>query len=81
MNQVLMLQIPEELYQPLVEIAQRRGQSPEEFTIQWLAASIQQFVDDPLEQFIGAVNSGIPDWSEHHDQYLGQTIINSNEAT
>lgn len=76
MSQVLTLQIPQELYQPLVEIARRRGQSPEEFAVQWLAASIQHFVDDPIEPFIGAIQSNIPDWTEHHDQYLGESLLN-----
>lgn len=72
MSQVLTLQIPEEIYQPLVEIAQRRGQSPEEFTIQWLMVSVQHFADDPLEPLIGSVQSQIPDWTEQHDRYLGE---------
>lgn len=79
MNQVLTLQIPEDLYQPLVEIAQRRGQSPEEFTLQWLKASIQHFTDDPLEALIGSVQSNIPDWTEHHDRYLGENLLETEE--
>lgn len=79
MSQILTLQVPEELYQPLAAIAQRRGISPEEFTLQWLAASIQHFVDDPLEPFIGSVHSHQPDWTEQHDQYLGEGLLNNSE--
>ena len=75
MSQVLNLEIPEEIYQPLVEIAQRRGQSPEEFTLQWLMVSIQHFTDDPLEPLIGSVQSNIPDWTENHDHYLGENFL------
>ena len=46
MSKVLTLQLPEELYNPLLEIAQRWGQSPEEVTLQWLKSSIQQFTED-----------------------------------
>lgn len=74
MSRVLTLQIPQDLYQPLVEIARRRGQSPKEFAVQWLAASIQHFIDDPIEPFIGAIQSNILDWIEHHDQYLGDLL-------
>jgi hypothetical protein len=34
MSQTLTLQIPDSLYQPLLELAQRQGVSSEEFTIQ-----------------------------------------------
>jgi len=74
-SQILTLQIPEELYQSLIEIAQRRGQSPEEFTLQWLRVSIQHFTDDPLELLIGSVQSDIPDWTEHHDLYFGESHL------
>ncbi|MBC6418022.1 MAG: hypothetical protein GDA44_04125 [Prochloron sp. SP5CPC1] len=75
MSQVLTLQIPEEVYQPLVEIAQQRGQSPEEFAIQELIFSIQHFADDPLKPFIGSIQSNIPDWTENHDRYLGEKLL------
>lgn len=75
MSQVLTLQIPEDLYQFLVEIAQRRGQSPEEFTLQWLTVSIQHFTDDPVEALIGSVQSNIPNWTENHDRYLGEHLL------
>jgi hypothetical protein len=29
---------------------------------------------DPVEQFIGAFQSDLSDWSSDHDRYLGQTI-------
>lgn len=81
MSQTLTIQIPDALYQPLLEIAQRQGVSPEEFTVQWLATSIQHFVNDPLEPFIGSVQSNRPDWTERHDQYLGENLVNDHETT
>lgn len=80
MSQTLTLQIPDTLYQPLLEIAQRQGVSPEELTIQWLTASIEHFVNDPLESFIGSVQSHIPDWTERHDQYLGENLLNNQRT-
>jgi hypothetical protein len=79
MSQSLTLQIPEEIYRPLVEIAQRRGQSPEEFMTQWLMISIPYFTEDPLEPLIGSVQSNIPDWTEHHDRYLGENLLQTEE--
>ena len=75
MSQILTLQIPEEVYQPLLEIAKRNGKTPEEFTTQWLASSIQHFADDPVESFIGSVNSEIADWTENSDRYLAQNLL------
>ena len=63
MSKILTLKIPEKVYQPLLEIAQQRGQSPEEF-------AIQHFADDPVEPFIGSVKSNISNWTEKHDRYL-----------
>lgn len=67
MTQVLNLEIPEKVYQLLLEIAKGCGQCPEEFGLQWLMVSIQHFIDDPLEPLIGSVQSNIPDWTEHND--------------
>ena len=75
MTQVLNLEIPQEIYPTLVEIARGRGQSPEEFALQWLMVSIQHFKDDPLEPFIGSVQSNIPDWTENSDRYLGENLL------
>jgi len=34
---------------------------------------------DPLEKFIGAFNSNIPDWADEHDKYLGQSFLDKHE--
>jgi hypothetical protein len=80
MSQTLMLQIPEELYLPLQTLAQQSGKTPEEFTLFWLAAAIHQFENDPVEAFIGSVDSGVPDWTQESDRYLGDELINTHEA-
>jgi hypothetical protein len=64
MTQTLTIQIPENLYVPLQTLAQQVGKTPEEFTLLWLTAAIQQFENDPVEAFIGSVDSGIPDWTK-----------------
>jgi hypothetical protein len=63
-TQTLIIQIPENLYIPLQTLAQQAGKTPEEFTLLWLTAAIQQFENDPVEAFIGSVNSGILDWTK-----------------
>jgi hypothetical protein len=64
MTQTLTIQIPENLFIPLQTLAQQAGKTPEEFILLWLTAAIQQFEDDPVEAFIGSVDSGIPDWTK-----------------
>jgi hypothetical protein len=78
MSHSLTLQIPEELYQPLIDAAERMGQTPEEVALKWLSEVAQQITDDPIEQFIGAIPSQVPDWTTQHDLYLGQNQLNQN---
>ena len=41
------LDIPENLYQPLLNLAQKQGQSPEALAIQYLTTSIQLSLPNP----------------------------------
>jgi hypothetical protein len=76
MSHPLTLQIPEELYQPLINAAVQMGKTPEEVAVRWLSEVAQQITDDPIEQFIGAIPSNLPDWTTQHDIYLGQNLLN-----
>jgi hypothetical protein len=78
MSHPLTIQIPEELYQPLMNTAVQMGQTPEEVALRWLSEVAQQIADDPIEQFIGAIPSHLPDWTTQHDIYLGQNLLNQN---
>jgi hypothetical protein len=35
-------------------------------------------VIDPVEQFIGAFASDVPDWTMQHDEYLGQALMDDH---
>ncbi len=72
MTHSLTLEIPENIYEPLVKTAMQRGETPEALAVLLLAAATQSVVDDPLEPFIGAFSSSIPDWADQHDKYPGQ---------
>lgn len=61
MGYALVLEIPEEIYQPLVKTAQQSGSTPEELATNWLVASIRQMQQDPLERFIGGFRSDVVD--------------------
>ncbi|MEC4815962.1 MAG: hypothetical protein SAK29_22215 [Scytonema sp. PMC 1069.18] len=77
MNHKLQLEIPENLYEPLVKAAANMGRTPEELALVWLATAVQQYEEDPLEQFIGAFSSHIPDWADRHDQYIVQGLVDT----
>jgi hypothetical protein len=77
MNHTLQLEIPENLYEPLVKVAAKMGRTPEELALVWLATAVQQFEEDPLEKFIGAFSSNIPDWADQHDQYIVQGLVDT----
>lgn len=75
MDHTLILEIPENLYKPLEKTAQHAGLTLEELAIELLRAAITNAEDDPLEDFIGAFNSTIPDWADQHDHYIGQNLL------
>jgi hypothetical protein len=79
MSYKLLLELPQNVYEPLVKTAAQIGKTPEELAISWLSAAIQQCIDDPLEKFIGAFPSNGSDWADQHDQYLGRTLIDKND--
>lgn len=75
MSHTLQLEIPEPLYSALAERAQAAGEPLETIATQWLTAMAEQAALDPLEEFIGAFDSGGSDWVERHDHYLGRDAL------
>jgi hypothetical protein len=70
-NHPLTLELPDNVYESLLEKARQAGKSPEALAVQFLSAATQIVIDDPLEQFIGAFSSYGADWANAHDKYLG----------
>lgn len=66
--------LPEEVQKTLVEAAQQTGETREAIALQWLIDAAKSWLDDPLEQFIGAFDGGGSDWADRHDEYLGGSI-------
>jgi hypothetical protein len=75
MEHTLVLEVSEDVYEPLAKTAKQRGSSPEELAVEWLVSAIQKAIDDPVENFIGAFSSNIPDWADQHDRYLGLALM------
>lgn len=72
MTHTLHLEVPEEVYTSLVKKAWQTGQPPEQLAIEWLAHASRLVADDPLEKFVGALNSRGADWADRHDRYLAE---------
>ena len=67
------LELSDEIYQPLLETAQLRGQPLETVAQDCLARTL---LDKhwPLLRWCGALESNIPDLATEHDKYLGQAL-------
>ncbi|WP_373480746.1 hypothetical protein [Geminocystis sp.] len=75
MNYSLKLEISQTLYENLVKTATKTGKTKEEIAIEVLQTSVKNLIkEDPLDEFIGSINSNINDWTEKHDQYLGNIL-------
>lgn len=72
MGYALVIEIPEDLYQPFIKTAEQSGHTPEQLATNWLVANIRQAQQDPLEQYFGMFRSDVTDWVDEHDRYLGQ---------
>lgn len=81
MSRTLTLEVPEDVYESLLEAAKQTGQLPETLAVQWLAQVPKKDVNDPLEQFIGAFNSHGSDWVANHDAYLGDAVMQKEPPT
>ncbi len=77
MEHTLLLSVPEEVYQSLLDEAEQTGQPLEALAVQRLVVGARSHVTDPLDDLIGSMESDIPDWSSNHDWYIGQAILES----
>jgi len=71
MPKVLTIELPDEVYAVLEELAAEGGKSVQELGTEWLMAMVTRILDDPLEQVVGTLKVGVPNWSERHDELLG----------
>ncbi|MBP7687966.1 MAG: hypothetical protein KA765_08665 [Thermoflexales bacterium] len=74
MGHAITVDVPPEAYESLANTARQTGQTPEELAALWLTNAARQVAADPLERFIGAITTQIPDWAERHDHYLGRAL-------
>lgn len=75
----LHLEVPDDIYQSLVETSQQTGQPLEDLAVEWLETAQKQLAEDPLDRFIGAFSTNIPDWADDHDKYLAGGRASPND--
>ena len=80
MLHTLTLEIPEDIYALLEKSAAETGTPVEELALQWLMSATRAISDDPLEQYIGVFSTDVPDWTERHDKYLGDTLLHEDSG-
>ena len=82
MAKTFVINLPDDLEQVLIALAEHLSKSPEEVVLQVLSQqlttpslsqSVQQSETDPL-LLIGSLNVDIPDLAENHDYYIGQAL-------
>ena len=81
MTHQLILEVPNEIYDPLAETAKSKGATPEHLALDWLAAMSYHASRDPMEKFIGSMPGDTPDWADQHDKYLGDELLKTHDET
>ena len=83
MAKTFVINLPDDLEQVLIALAEHLSKSPEEVVLQVLSQqlttpslsqSVQQSEADPLLRLIGSLSVDIPDLAENHDYYIGQAL-------
>ena len=75
MNRQLVLEVPDQIYDPLAKNAKRVGATPEQLAVDWLLAASYHASRDPREGFLGAFPTRIPSWPEEHDRLIGEALV------
>jgi len=75
MTHTLTLELPEQVYEPLLKVAQRTGTTLEHVALEYITNEVACFENDPVEKFIGAFDSGVADLGSRHDEYIGESLM------
>jgi hypothetical protein len=79
MSTTLTLEIPDQIYHPLLKEADKCGKTLNQILIEWLGDVVKDEMDDPLLQLAGAFTSDITGIGENHAFYIGQELRNTHE--
>ena len=68
----LTLELPDDIYEPLLHQAQRSASTPEGLLTQWAVKAVQPVPEDPLLNLLGSIEGDVNDVSARHDEYLSR---------
>ncbi len=71
----LTLELPDDIYEPLLHKAQRSASTPEALLTRWAIEAVQPVPDDPLLKLLGSIEGDVSDVSAKHDDYLGRSLL------
>lgn len=87
MMHTLTIELSEETFVVIQDQAKEKGVEPAQVATEWLSDAARRaegMTDvgnhmpvlkyDPLDDFIGSMQSGVTDFAERHHDYLGETI-------
>lgn len=74
----LTLELPDEIYQPLLHQAQRSASTPEALLTLWAAQAVQT-QEDPLLKLLGSIKTDVSDVSGKHDEFIGRSLQENNK--
>ncbi len=74
MSTTLQLQLPTQLFNLLKAHAEKTSQTPEQVATELLTSCLSQSSGDPLESWIGSIDSQSSDWATDHDKHLGAVL-------
>ena len=75
MPKTLTIELPDEIYEGLQKLAEKWQTTPERIASDWVVYEAEQVLDDPLEKWIGAIDTGVIGWGERHDELLGEALM------
>ncbi len=75
MPKTLTIELPDEVYEGLQKLAEKWQTTPESIASDWVVYEAERVLNDPLEKWIGAIDTGIIGWGERHDELLGEALM------
>jgi predicted transcriptional regulator len=59
MPKTLTIELPDEIYEGLQKLAEKWKTTPERIAADWVVFQADQVLNDPLEKWIGAIDTGV----------------------
>ena len=74
----LTLELPDEVYEPLLQQAERNATTPEALLSQWAGSITASDMEDPLLCLLGSLEFKAGDVSARHDELIGRSLQENN---